>query len=86
MSRKTKLALLRTALALATVVTLHAAPSFADSIDGNPIGRSDRQPRTSVRGSPSILFETRGVSGPLGACTGEDVYADARACGGEGAF
>jgi hypothetical protein len=43
------------ALALAATLTRCAAPAFGDSIDGNPLGRTDRNPPASVRGSPSIL-------------------------------
>jgi hypothetical protein len=78
--------LLRTTLSLATALTLLTAPAFADSIDGNPIGPTDRQPRASVRGSPSILFEDRGVLGPLGTCKSDDGYADTRSCGPDGAI
>ena len=72
------------ALALAVAVTLCAAPALADSIDGSPIARTERQPPASVRGSPSILFEDHGVRGPFGTC-GEDGYADTR-CGADGAL
>jgi hypothetical protein len=74
----------RTALILAAVLTLGAAPAFADSVDGKPLDRIDRKPPASAHGSPSILFEGHG--GPLDGCMSEDDFAGTRWCGARGAF
>jgi hypothetical protein len=74
----------RTALILSAVLTLAAAPAFADSVDGKPVDRIDRKPLASAHGSPSILFESHG--GPLDACVSDDGYNGNRSCGAGGAF
>jgi len=76
---------LRTALAFVTAVTFCATPALADSIDGWPLPRIDRQPPASVRGSPSILFEDRGWVGPLDTCVTDDGYGRTRSCSAGGA-
>jgi hypothetical protein len=75
-----------TALALAAILNLCAAPAFADSIDGKPFERIDRPPRISVDGAPAILFEDRGGLGPLDTCARGDGYGGARPCSARGAF
>jgi hypothetical protein len=76
----------RTALAFATVLALCAAPVLADSIDGRPMPRTDRQPPESVRGSPSIIFEDRGWVRPFDTCMTDDGYGRTRSCSAGGAF
>jgi hypothetical protein len=72
----------RMAMALTAAIMLVAAPALADSVDGSPFPRTDRYPRASVRGSPSIIFEdSRGV-GPLDACMTEDGYGRSCSAGG----
>jgi hypothetical protein len=78
---------LRMAMALAAIVTLCAAPALADSVDGKPTTRGDRHPRASVRGSPAILFEDRGVGlPPLDTCMTDDGYGRRRSCSAGGGF
>ncbi|HEV2957457.1 MAG TPA: hypothetical protein VGX95_15170 [Xanthobacteraceae bacterium] len=73
-------------LASASAALTLCAPAFADSVDGSPVSRTDRYLRASVRGSASILFEDRGVLGPLGPCMRDDGDADPRSCDAQGAF
>jgi hypothetical protein len=73
----------RTAMALTATIMLVAAPALADSVDGSPFPRTDRYPRASVRGSPSIIFEDRGGVGPLDTCMTDDGYGPTRSCRGE---
>jgi hypothetical protein len=59
MVRTTKLAL--AALLVVTAASGSVSTALADSVDGKPTDRSERQPPASLRGSPSILFENRGA-------------------------
>ena len=65
----------------AVLVVASASVALADGVDGSPLPRSDPNPPASVRGSPSILFEDRGVIGPLGGCMTDDVYNRTISCG-----
>jgi hypothetical protein len=78
--------LFRTVAALATAGLLSVAPAQADSVDGSPMHRTDRHPPASVRGSPSILFEDRGVIGPFSNCVTGDADGRMRSCSAEGVF
>jgi hypothetical protein len=85
------LAKMKVAMALLLVAS---APALADSIDGQPMPRTDRRPPASVRGSPSILFEDRGLilredsgwAGPLDTCMTDDGYGRTRSCSAGGGF
>jgi hypothetical protein len=68
----------------AVLVVASASVALADSVDGSPLPRSDPNPPASVRGSPSILFEDRGVIGPLGSCMTDDAYGRTISCGAGG--
>jgi hypothetical protein len=65
----------------AMAILICAAPARADSVDGNPTHPDDRHVPASVRGSPSILFES--ARGPLDACDSDD---SAGSCGAQGKF
>jgi hypothetical protein len=75
----------RRMMLLAAALALGAVPALADSVDGKPMLRADRQPPASVRGSPSILFEDHGFGlAPLDTCASDD--GATRSCGTEGRF
>jgi hypothetical protein len=70
-------------LVAALAVMICAAPARADSVDGNPTHPDDRHVPSSVRGSPSILFEN--ALGPIDSCSNEGA-ASTGSCGAEGRF
>jgi hypothetical protein len=70
----------------AALIFFCAVPAFADGIDGKPFERTDRRPRISVDGAPSILFEDRGGLGPLDTCATGDGPGGAQPCSARGAF
>ena len=83
---------IRIIIALAAILAAGAiSTASADAIDGKPLDRGGQQSPASVRGSPSIIFENRGVV-PLGTCASvdgygaEDGYGGTRLCGVGGAF
>jgi hypothetical protein len=79
------LAKMKAALA-AVLVVASASVALADSVDGSPLSRSGPNPPASVRGSPSVLFEDRGVIGSRGSCMTDDAYARTISCDPEGVF
>jgi hypothetical protein len=79
------LAKMKVALA-AVFVVASASVALADSVDGSPLSRSNPNPPASVRGSLSVLFEDRGVIGPLGSCMSDDPNGRAISCGAGAAF
>jgi hypothetical protein len=81
------LAKMKVALAAVFVVaSASASVALADSVDGSPLSRSNPNPPASVRGSLSVLFEDRGVIGPLGSCMSDDPNGRAISCGAGAAF
>ena len=79
------LAKMKAALA-AVLVVASVSVALADSVDGSPLDRRDPRPPASVRGSPAILFEDRGVIGPLGSCMNDDTYSPTISCRAGGVF
>jgi hypothetical protein len=76
----------RIMMAFAAVLAIGlAAPALADSVDGKPTDRTERNPPASLRGSPAILFEDRGaLARPLDACATDDGRIGS--CSGSGVF
>jgi hypothetical protein len=85
-SKETHMLVNMKAALAAVFVVASASVALADSVDGSPLSRSRPNPPTSVRGSPSILFEDRGVIGPLGSCMTDDAYSPTTSCRAGGVF
>ena len=71
-------------LVAAITVLVCTAPARADSVDGKPTHPDDRHIPASVRGSPSILFEDFGGSGPVDSCASGGGYGRTDSCGAGG--